>query len=73
MARRNQSTINEEVTFAEGEELVSTTDLRGVVTYANETFCRVAGFTLDELVENEANEIRKRCENLESLGLSFKA
>jgi len=29
--RRNQSLIDEEVTFEEHQELVSTTDLRGVV------------------------------------------
>ena len=50
MSRRNQTIINEEVTFAADEELVSTTDVRGVITYANDVFCRVAGFELDELV-----------------------
>ena len=50
--------INEEVTFSAGEELVSTTDLRGVTTYANDTFCRVAGYELDELVGKNHNIVR---------------
>ncbi len=33
----------------EGDRLISTTDLKGVIKSANKTFCRVAGFTLEEL------------------------
>ncbi|MFM2478345.1 methyl-accepting chemotaxis protein [Celerinatantimonas sp. MCCC 1A17872] len=58
MGRRNQTIIDEEVTFGENEELVSTTDLRGVVTYANEAFCRVAGYTMEELVGKNHNIVR---------------
>lgn len=58
MSRRNQSTINEEVTFSANEELVSTTDVRGVITYANDVFCRVAGYELDELVGKNHNIVR---------------
>ena len=58
MSRRNQSVINEEVTFAEHEELVSTTDLRGIITYANDIFCEVAGYTADELVGKNHNMVR---------------
>ncbi|GGD71513.1 methyl-accepting chemotaxis protein [Lacimicrobium alkaliphilum] len=56
--RRNQSLINEEVPFSEQEELVSTTDLRGIVTYANDAFCRVAGYDKDELVGKNHNLVR---------------
>ena len=58
MSRRNQSTINEEVTFLESEELVSTTDLRGVITYANDIFCHVAGYTAEELIGKNHNIVR---------------
>lgn len=58
MNRRNNQIINEEVTFDESEELVSTTDSRGVISYANETFCKVAGFELDELVGQNHNMVR---------------
>ncbi|MDM7861995.1 methyl-accepting chemotaxis protein [Alteromonas sp. ASW11-36] len=56
--RRNQSVTNNEVTFAANEELVSTTDKRGVITYANEVFCRVAGFDSDELLGKNHNIVR---------------
>lgn len=58
MARRNQSVIDEEVTFSAETELVSTTDLRGVITYANDAFCQVAGFELDELMGKNHNIVR---------------
>ncbi|SDH02247.1 methyl-accepting chemotaxis sensory transducer with Pas/Pac sensor [Vibrio xiamenensis] len=56
MGKRNQSIIDEEVKFS--EELVSTTDLRGVITYANDAFCRVAGYSYDELVGKNHNLVR---------------
>ncbi|MBF9000578.1 MULTISPECIES: methyl-accepting chemotaxis protein [Vibrio] len=58
MSNRNQHVINEEVTFAKDSELVSTTDTRGVITYANEEFCQVAGYTLEELVNKNHNVVR---------------
>jgi len=36
--------------FDEGEIIVSKTDLRGVITYANDVFCRVSGYALPELI-----------------------
>jgi aerotaxis receptor len=50
--------INEEVTFGTDEELVSVTDLDGRVSYANEGFCRVAGYTSEELVGQHHNVVR---------------
>ena len=58
MNRRNQQTVNEEVTYSEDTELVSTTDLRGVITYANPAFCRVAGYSVEELVGKNHNIVR---------------
>lgn len=51
-------TINEEVTFSAHEELVSTTDIKGIITYANSNFCRVAGYELDELIGQHHNVVR---------------
>ncbi|WP_102794722.1 methyl-accepting chemotaxis protein [Bowmanella denitrificans] len=56
--RRNQTVINEEIQYQANEELVSTTDLRGVITYANSAFCRVAGYELDELLGKNHNLVR---------------
>lgn len=58
MSRRNQQVIDKEVTFSENEELVSTTDERGVITYANDVFCRVAGYQASELLGKNHNIVR---------------
>ncbi|MBL1377916.1 methyl-accepting chemotaxis protein [Zobellella iuensis] len=58
MNRRNQNVIDEEITYSDQEQLVSTTDLRGVITYANEVFCRVAGYQPEELVGKNHNIVR---------------
>lgn len=58
MNKRNTQVINEEVSFDAQDELVSTTDTRGVITYANAIFCQVAGFELDELVGKNHNVVR---------------
>lgn len=58
MAKRNQTLVNEEVTFRDDEELVSVTDTRGVILYANPAFCRVAGYEESELVGENHNMVR---------------
>jgi aerotaxis receptor len=50
--------INEEVTFGQHEELVSVTDTKGVITYANKAFCRVAGFEMSEMLNQNHNIVR---------------
>ncbi|WP_105167749.1 methyl-accepting chemotaxis protein [Pseudoalteromonas sp. T1lg23B] len=56
--RRGQNIINEEVTFDDSQQLVSTTDLRGITTYANDAFCSVSGFSREELVGKNHNIVR---------------
>lgn len=55
---KNKYVSNTEITFADSEQLVSTTDTRGVITYANEVFCKVAGYTESELVGHSHNIVR---------------
>lgn len=55
---RGQAINNKEVTFSSSVELVSTTDTRGIITYANSVFCEVAGFTSEELVGKNHNIVR---------------
>jgi aerotaxis receptor len=50
MARKHVQIQDSEVEFPADVQLVSTTDLRGVITYANPAFCRIAGYHVDELV-----------------------
>lgn len=47
-----------ERTFSADELIVSKTDTRGVITYANDVFLRVSGYDLDEVLGQPHNLIR---------------
>lgn len=47
-----------EVKFADAVQLVSITNLEGKITYANDEFCVVAGYTLEELLGQNHNIVR---------------
>jgi len=40
--------------------LVSQTDSKGIILFANDDFCKVAGYTLEELVGKPHNIVRNR-------------
>ncbi|WP_432493428.1 PAS domain-containing protein [Kineococcus auxinigenes] len=48
----------QERTFGADELIVSKTDTRGVITYANDVFCRVGAYELHEVVGQPHNLIR---------------
>ncbi len=54
----NSNHKGQETLVGEFEELVSTTNLKGVITYCNEAFCRVAEYTNKELVGQNHNIVR---------------
>ncbi|GGA82485.1 methyl-accepting chemotaxis protein [Neiella marina] len=56
--RASQNITDREVVVAADQQLVSITDRRGVITYANEVFCQVAGYTSEELVGHNHNIVR---------------
>jgi aerotaxis receptor len=58
MNRNNQAVVNSEVTFPNNIELISTTDTRGVITYANQAFCEISGYSNDELLGKNHNMVR---------------
>ncbi len=58
MHRNNQAIINAEITFPANVELISTTDTRGVITYANAAFCEISGFSREELLGKNHNIVR---------------
>lgn len=58
MIDSNVSAVEQQVSFGEKDELVSTTDTRGVIQYANANFCRVAGYSNEELVGQHHNIVR---------------
>ncbi len=49
--------IDEEYFFEEGV-IVSETDLKGIITYANRKFCQIAGYDKEELLGKPHNIIR---------------
>jgi len=49
--------IDEEFKF-EGRAIVSETDLKGIITYANRKFCEISGYTKEELIGQPHNIIR---------------
>jgi aerotaxis receptor len=49
--------IDEEYKFKEGL-IVSSTDLKGIITYANRKFCAIAGYDKNELIGKNHNIIR---------------
>ncbi|MGS3143526.1 methyl-accepting chemotaxis protein [Aeromonas sanarellii] len=58
MGKHQVHLVNEEVDFPVNEQLVSTTDLQGVITYANDHFCRVAGYSRAEMIGQHHNMVR---------------
>ena len=49
--------IDEEHLF-EGRVIISETDIKGVITFANRKFCEISGYSPDELVGQPHNIIR---------------
>ncbi len=47
-----------EATFAENDIIVSKTDARGVLTYVNDIFLEISGYTEDEMIGKPHNVIR---------------
>ncbi|MFM5364830.1 PAS domain-containing methyl-accepting chemotaxis protein [Aeromonas veronii] len=56
--RINQPVTQRERLYPDHQSLISTTDLESRITYANEEFCEIAGFQLDELVGEHHNLVR---------------
>ncbi|MBW7860812.1 MAG: PAS domain S-box protein [Rhodocyclaceae bacterium] len=54
----NQPVTDYEVHLADGERIISRTDLRGVITQANDVFMRISGFSEAELIGSAHNIVR---------------
>jgi len=54
--------INEEVTFDDvgvtNRPIISKTDLKGIITYVNTPFCKLAGYSKNELIGQPHNIVR---------------
>ncbi|MEH6566396.1 MAG: PAS domain-containing methyl-accepting chemotaxis protein [Halopseudomonas sp.] len=56
--RNNQPTTQRERTFPEEQRLISTTNLKGIITYCNDAFVDVSGFDRTELIGSPHNMVR---------------
>ncbi|ODN66951.1 PAS domain S-box protein [Methylophaga muralis] len=56
--KKNLPITNSEVPYPEGEEIISTTSLKGIITSFNNTFQKISGFEADELINKNHNVIR---------------
>lgn len=54
----NSKITGKEVFFGEDELIVSKTDEKGIITYANDVFLKVAGYTEEEVIGKPHNYIR---------------
>ena len=53
-----QQQTKKEISFANDKVLLSTTDLDSRITYANDNFCKVAGYDLQEMLGKPHNMVR---------------
>jgi methyl-accepting chemotaxis protein len=54
----NMPVTDVEYVLTEQDSVVSKTDLRGIITYINEDFLRISGFTQNELIGSSHNIVR---------------
>jgi aerotaxis receptor len=56
--RKNEPVTGQEITYEEERIIISTTDLKGIITYANEDFIEISGFSRDELIGENHSIVR---------------
>lgn len=56
--KRNLPVTQHEIEYLESDVFVTRTDLKGVITYANDSFVQISGFSREELVGSSHNVVR---------------
>ncbi|HXK56072.1 MAG TPA: PAS domain-containing protein, partial [Gammaproteobacteria bacterium] len=56
--KNNQPLLNEEIILDEDTVIVSKTDLKGIITYVNDEFIRISGYSEAELIGRNHNIVR---------------
>ncbi|MGZ4981680.1 MAG: PAS domain-containing protein, partial [Methylobacter sp.] len=56
--KKNLPVTDVEYSLTERDSVVSKTDLKGIITYINEDFLRISGFTQQELIGSSHNIVR---------------
>ena len=57
--RNNQSITQRERTFPAQQRLISTTDAKGVISYCNDDFVEISGFSREEFIHAQHNLVRR--------------
>jgi methyl-accepting chemotaxis protein len=58
MNNNNRSITQQEIQLSDTDELISSTDLKGIITYANQTFIKISGYSDTELIGQHHNLVR---------------
>ena len=58
MADIYKDNISDEWYFPDNSYILSETDEKGIILYANDVFCEIAGYSLDELIGQPHNIVR---------------
>ena len=58
MQNKNAYVSQKEVPFPEGTVLISKTDTKGIITYANDAFVAISGYSREELIGKNHNIVR---------------
>ena len=58
MQNKNAYVSQKEVSFPAGSVLISKTDTKGIITYANDAFVEISGYTREELIGKSHNIVR---------------
>ncbi len=56
--KKNLPVTEVEVTFSDRANILSTTDLKGAITYVNDDFIKISGFEEEELIGKNHNIVR---------------
>ncbi|MCU7801244.1 MAG: PAS domain-containing protein [gamma proteobacterium symbiont of Lucinoma myriamae] len=56
--KKNLPVTNKEILLSKQDSIISITDLKGQITYINETFLSISGFSEDELLGQSHNIVR---------------
>ena len=56
--KNNQPVTQREIDYAPSKVFVTKTDIKGIITYANDSFVEVSGYSREELIAENHNIVR---------------
>jgi aerotaxis receptor len=56
--KKNYPVTGNELSYQDHQKIISLTDAKGIVTYVNQDFCDIAGFSEEELLKRNHNIVR---------------